>query len=52
MLTRIDSYELTEWAAYLQLENKEREKEQKRAESASTPSRNKSNTPDIPPTFR
>ena len=33
MLTRIDSYELTEWAAYLQLENKEREKEQKRAES-------------------
>ena len=46
MLTRIDSYELTEWMAYFTIEDKERKKEDKQREAESKPA------PDnAPPTF-
>ena len=41
MLTRIDSYELTEWMSYLNIENKEREKDQKQREAESKTPDNK-----------
>jgi hypothetical protein len=57
MLTRIDSYELTEWMAYFTIEKKEREKEDKRREAESKgnagpkPGGSKEIKPDIPPMF-
>ena len=47
MLQRIDSYELTEWIAYLKLEEKDRERDQKRYEAEA-----KQNAPPTPPGMR
>ena len=54
MLTRIDSYELTEWMAYFNIEKKERDKDEKRREAeakGNVPGRSREIKPDIPPTF-
>ena len=53
MLSRIDSYELSEWFVFFSMEEKERAKEDKKreAESKSANSGNNRINPAIPPTF-
>ena len=51
MLSRLDSYELSEWFVYFEMDRKEQERDQKRRESESSSSNTNANTPGIPPTF-
>ena len=51
MLSRLDSYELSEWFVYFEMDRKEQERDQKRRESEASSSNSNANTPGIPPTF-
>ena len=51
MLSRLDSYELSEWFVYFEMDRKEQERDQKRRESESSSSNSNANTPGIQPTF-
>jgi hypothetical protein len=55
MLSRVDSYELSEWFVYFEMDRKEQERDQKRrdaeAKASSSSSNSNANTPSIPPTF-